>query len=227
MKQLYKKCKKPLLILSLIGLSSGYNYTFAAVAPLLQTGQTATTPLDPAPAGSDGAVQAGKALPQDRFQPALDIDGNLCNDALVDTATGLMWAKNGTIGFKDANNDLLTQPDYANTTASLNWLSWDDALTAVSNMNNATTKLCGYSDWHLPNRNEALTLSDFSKTSIAAALNNQGFNNMQDGNYWTNSAYAVLTADAWSFQTVDSGFPITINKTEMKSSLPVRGPVGR
>ncbi|WP_119343221.1 Lcl C-terminal domain-containing protein [Facilibium subflavum] len=173
--------------------------TLSTVATIgvAKTGQTATTPFDPAPAGSDGALQKGVAWPEPRFVEATDANGNPCSDALVDQVTGLMWPKNGIIGFKDGGGNILTQPDYTNATASLNQVTWSNALTAISNMNSATTKLCGYSDWHLPNILEQLSITNINKANSATWLNTQGFENIQVDTYWTGSTYANGTSSAW------------------------------
>ena len=132
------------------------------------------------------AAGAGKQWPTIRFV----VNG----DCVTDNLTGLMWAKNGTIGFETTNGGgPIAQPNYANTTANLNTLKWSEATTAITNMNVATSKLCGYSNWRLPNLNELQSLINYAaaqnSSNPAAWLNSQGFINVQTSNYWSSTAY--------------------------------------
>ncbi len=83
--------------------------------------------------------------------------------------TGLMWSKNGIIGFEATEGGgSIAQPDYTNTTANLDTLSWSNALTAIVYLNSATIKLCGHSDWRLPNRNELRSLMNQGQSNNMA-----------------------------------------------------------
>lgn len=146
----------------------------ANVALVPQTGQTATVPVNPAPADSDGALQKGKAWPTTRF--TLDTSGN----CITDNLTGLMWVRD------------LNMVDSGNT------FNWE---TALSNANSANW--CGYDDWRVPNINELRSLVNYGKSSPASWLNTAmasgggGFSNVQSANYWSSSIYANNTAFVW------------------------------
>ena len=56
-------------------------------APVPKTGQTLTRASNPAPAGSDGALQKGVAWPNPRFT-------DNSNGTVTDNLTGLIWLKN-------------------------------------------------------------------------------------------------------------------------------------
>ncbi len=163
----------------------------AAPAQIPQTGQTTSYG-----AGSDGALQKGTVgtNASRRFVAGSGIEA----DCITDQQTGLMWSKNGIIGFEASDGGgPITQPNYANTTANLNTLSWSNALAAVSNMNNAASKLCGHSDWRLPNRNELRSLVNYGQSSMAIWLNGIGFSNVQANSYWSSTTFAYNTDFAW------------------------------
>jgi len=124
-----------------------------------------------------------------RFSAGSQSGGGTCSDSQLDNLTGLEWAKNGIIGFKSTRDGApIAQPDYANTTANLNTIGvWSQANTAISNMNTATNKLCGQSDWRLPTEPELLSLVNYTAPDgdLPAWLTTQGFTNVQSDNYWS------------------------------------------
>jgi len=153
------------------------------------------------PGATGAGDNVGKQWPTVRFV--------VSGDCVIDNLTGLMWAKNGIIGFEATNGGgLIPQPDYNNTTANLNSLSWSQAVTAINNINTASSKLCGYSDWRLPNINELKSMVNYAASqngsNPAAWLNAQGFTNVQqlsyDSNYWSSTIY-----DSTSIWTVTFG----------------------
>jgi hypothetical protein len=144
----------------------------ASGAFLPQTGETSTAPIDPAPAYSDGAVEAGvKWDIADRF---------VANDTVVtDTLTGLQWQKD---------------PSVNNSNSTVDWN------TALSTCNNYTVTIDGtvYDDWRLPNVLELASLIDLAAANPASALNGNGFSRVLGvGGYWTSSTYAPSTGRAW------------------------------
>ena len=173
--------KKTALILAL-GFATATAYATTPPAPLWQTGQTSTAPIN-APEGSDGNVEAGvKWDINDRFEASTNNTGD---KVVTDKLTGLMWQQNPSV-----NN-------------SGNTLNWSNALTAC---NNYTVTIDGdeYNDWRLPNRTELYSLIDWSNTTNpATALNAHGFTSVQANWYWSSSTYAPVTDDAWVVSFVD------------------------
>jgi len=147
-----------------------------SVISLPKTGQTkcydtagAETPC--AGTGQDGEIQAGVGCPSPRFT-------NNGDDTVTDNLTGLMWTK-------DAN-----LPNY--------YIPWQQALDYVAGMNAGTYHNFGYKDWHLPNRKELYSLTDFSRHDPALPANHP-FTNVQaeDYCYWSSTSEAYFTSYAW------------------------------
>jgi len=169
------------LILALAGLS--FNLAAApALAPVPRTGQTPTTPLNPAPPGADGALEKGVAWPSPRF---IDNADGTVTDALTD----LVWLKNA--------NCTDTVGGVNKTSGTLKWsqaLTWSNAL--------ATGK-CGLTDgsaagdWRLPNLRELHSLVDLSQAGPALPAGHP-FLQMWSTNYWSSSSLALATGQAWS-----------------------------
>ena len=61
-------------------------------------------------------------------------------------------------------------------------MTWSNALTNCANLNYAS-----YTNWHLPNRNELLSLVDLS--TVDPAINSTYFPNAQSANYWSATTY--------------------------------------
>lgn len=184
----------------------------------------------PATGETGGALGSDKgvAWPSPRFVPG---SSSATADCITDKLTGLMWPKNGIIGFEATDGGgPIAQPDYANSTPNLNHLTWTQALTAVGNMNTATTKLCGYDDWRLPNKVELKSMINYGQANPGAWLNTtQGFIDVQnvtvDANeplYWSSSTHASFTTNAWvvNFHLGSVDAP---NKNASHYVWPVRG----
>lgn len=178
----------------------------------------------PATGETGGATGSNKGVAW--LSPRFVVGTGATADCITDTLTGLIWPKNGIIGFESTNGGgLIAQPNYANTDSALNQITWVQALTAVANMNTATTKLCGYSDWRLPNVIELKSLVNYGQAYPAVWLNlpAQGFSNVQLYYYWSSSTYAQNIIKAWTIYFLD-GFFVANNKTAYDFNVwPVRG----
>lgn len=163
----------------------------------VRRGNLAVAPAQvPATGESGGAIGSnqGVAWPSQRFGAG----SGATVDCITDKLTGLMWPKNGLIGFNSGTStDLLAQPNYANNVPVNNIESWSDALTAVNNMNTAPSKLCGYSDWRLPNVVELKSLVNYGQISTANWLAAQGFENVQAHSYLSSTTSATVEGYVW------------------------------
>ena len=189
------------------GFSQAYSVDITPPAIYLsQTGQTPTSPLDPAPTGSDGYVYAGipwayvssgNTTPNPRFTD----DG--CQ--VTDNLTGLIWIKDPS------------------TVNSGNALTWYDALTTA-----ASGTWCGQTagSWRMPNFNEAMSLLNFAVVDNSTWLNNQNFNNISRlDHYWISTTIAGNNAYVFTMIFSSSVFGTNgIDKPNPIGKLfPVRG----
>lgn len=213
-------------VLGLIIMSSNVFATAPAQVPA--TGETA---------GVTGSGR-GVAWPSPRF-----VAGSVAAaDCITDKLTGLMWPKNGIIGFSNGSSPYtpLATPELNNTTPSHNQLVWsssgsnNEVFAAIANLNNATIKLCGYSDWRLPNKVELKSLINYgvanpanwlmygTGTSGSPACDGACFVNVQANGYWSSSTYASDTTKAW-YVNFNVSTVYADNKTLNHYVLPVRG----
>ncbi len=96
------------------------------------------------------------------------------NEVIVDTQTGLMWTKNGSLS------------DFS--------MTWNEAFTFINELNHS--ELYGFSDWKLPNRRELFSL--MSHQTINPSLPRpHPFINVFTGYYWTSTSSARLPKQAW------------------------------
>lgn len=153
-----------------------YNYVWpvrAATSPpaqLWQTGQTTSYA-----AGDDGDFQRGVVWPVPRFTDNSD-------GTITDTLTGLMWLKDGNCFGQN---------------------TWQDALDVIAVLNAIPMNYsCGdyianYNDWHLPNRKELHSLTDYSQYDPALPPGHP-FQYVQSGFYWSSTtSYPNGTTNAW------------------------------
>ena len=143
-----------------------------------RTGQTPAAPLNPAPAGSDGALQKGVPWPSPRFT-------DTGKGSVIDNLTGLTWLKNGNpCGMK----------------------TWTDALSYCNSLSNGIAGLSDGSvagDWRLPNIREIQTLLDYSQNNPALPSGHP-FTGVQTPDYWSSSPISDWAEGAWSL-TMASG----------------------
>jgi hypothetical protein len=184
-------------------MSSGGGICSAGVP---RTGQTPTIPINPAPAGSDGALQKGLVWPSPRFT-------DNANGTVTDNLTGLIW-------LKDANCTNFFSGD--NT--GLNNRNWANALTAANLLGNGS---CGLTDgstggnWRLPNVREMQSLIDYGRSYPPLPSLNP-FTGVQSDFYWSGTTFAGLTSLAWAV-SLSSGYMFFESKTDSHYVWPVRG----
>lgn len=132
-------------------------------------------------------------------------------DVVIDTRTGLMWARNGNIAGKT--------------------MTWKEANEWVIMLN-----LDGYGNWHLPTKEEFLSLimrGDKMTDSIGRQtryypykwLANCGFNNVPDSNdtwYWSSFSNAVNCSYAWLVDLGGGGVRSDVESSSRYSVWPVR-----
>ena len=194
-----------------------FGVTGAVYSPVPRTGQTNTYGLDD---DSDGALQRGVAWPVPRF--TTNAVGPATN-VVIDNLTGLMWTKN-------ANIPGLTYP----------LMDWTNAMLYCStNLNIRTNDVGeivgygGYTNWHLPNRKELLSLINCEYCNFALSdttgtnqwTDGDPFTNVDGNRYWTSTTYAGNPAYAW-YVWMTSG---NMDRNELKTGTagviwPVRGP---
>lgn len=170
---------------------SGQILVPAAPAPTPKTGQTISYT-----AWDDGSLQPGVAWPAPRF--ADNGDGSV-----TDNLTGLIWLKNA--GCFAAQN-------------------WDAALTSANTLAEGS---CGLSDasvagdWHLPDKNELLSLIDYG-ASTAALPAGHPFTSVQSTvNYWSATTYTFNPGSAWRVSLL-SGSEDYGSKSDNRIAWPVR-----
>ena len=150
------------------------------LASLCGLANAANIAYAPKAAPGDGV---GKQWPSPRF--AVDAS----EQCAIDNLTGLMWPRNGNLlgtgswgtGSEDGTaQKLIVQ------------MNTDPSATGY--------RLCGYSDWRLPNINELLSLFNY-----AAANGNQAnwlngteiFSDVQGSEYWSSTSYRGNGGGAW------------------------------
>ena len=160
-------------------------------APVSETGQTSTVPLNPAPTGSDGNLQKGVDWPNPRFTDNGD-------DTITDELTHLIWDK------------------HANRYGQR---SWANALTVCSQMADNGGDLQDGSivgDWRLPNRFELESILHMGYQSPALPntsgadqlMEGDPFSNVQSTIYWTSTTSAINSGLAWIVNLSDGSVSV-------------------
>jgi len=187
------------------GLLTG---TYSGSTGVPKTGQTPTVPLNPAPAGSDGALEEGVAWPNPRFTDNSD-------STVTDNLTGLMWGQVADAG------------------GEREWyIAAGGTYPALAYCNDLG--LGGHSDWRLPNVKELGSLIDsaFVNPALSNAAGDEkwttgdaftGVRSVKDSDYyWSSTTAANDTRYAWVVHFY-SGSVINGTKTNAYYVWPVRG----
>lgn len=147
-------------------------------------------------AGASSSSNAGITYSDtgSRFIAATTNTGAPCNDALIDTNTGLMWIKNLN---------------------SVSDVTYSDAVSEAANINT-----CGYTDWSLPSINQFASLFNYVTTNQGDWLVTNGFT----GNialYWTNVISVTDDQSQWVTSTGDTSL-LTTTYDDYASAMYVR-----
>ena len=127
-------------------------------------------------------------------------------ECVKDTLTGLVWEGKPTLGDRASSNSYSNFGDGRSADASA-------YVTAVN-----TSKLCGYSNWRLPTRDELQALVDYSVASPSPGVDTTWFPNTATGSYWSASAYLGSTAKAWYVSFANG----TVSSDTRSVKLPLR-----
>lgn len=107
-------------------------------------------------------------------------------ECVKDNLTGLVWEGKTTAGDRASSNSYTNYGDSRSA----------DASAYVTTVNAA--KLCGYSNWRLPTRDELQALVDYSVASPEPTVDATWLPNTGVSAYWSSSPYLGSAAKAWS-----------------------------
>ena len=180
---------------------------------LPQTGQTPTSPVNPALTGMDGYtfigvpwayVISGATTPVARFTIGAGAEVN----CITDNLTGLMWVK-------DLNTVII------NGAVAGAMTNWQNALNSIATANSGSG-YCGHKDWYLPTVNDLTSLVNYGYVgSQSTWLNAQGFSNVQGFSYWSSTSRTRSSSAAWGVRFFD-GYVDSLEKTGTLNIWPVR-----
>jgi len=153
-------------------------------------------------AGSDALVGCSKPETsdlnpqQDGHRAAINamsfstVGGHALTACVQDNITGLIWEGKEASGMR-AGRSTYTHLGNGMT---------NDVSGYVLAMNSA--RLCGFSDWRLPTRQELVNIVDYGRVTIPL-IDNTWFPNTTSSSYWSVESRGIVNADAWavSFQT--------------------------
>jgi len=115
----------------------------------------------------------------------------------VGQSDNLTLSRDSTTEIVTDNNTKLMWQD--NSEVKSNHTSWSEAISYCENLT-----LGGYTDWRLPNKNELMSIVDYSKSSLSikSAFQNSSYSNYvydynSYSNYWSSTTYANYTSSAW------------------------------
>ena len=104
----------------------------------------------------------------------------------------------------DSTTNLQWQDDYNDNSGNIKSATWTDAIAYCDNL-----ELGGKTDWRLPNKNELISIVDYTKTSEVFL---DGFTKVSSGHFWSSTTYADNDDTAWNVN-FGYGYANTNNKT--------------
>ncbi len=166
------------------------------------------------PTGSDGDLQQGKKIPQNRFTSLSD------GECIRDNLTSLVWTTDGS----RQSPILQGAYDALGNGVKANGITWD-------NMNQYGVpaanqkKVCGKNNWRLPTIREARSLYNYSVTSNASYLNAVGFH--IDSAIDTGSWYLTSTPFAYEGSRSTNLSNAGISAWDLQLNANLTGDVGQ
>ena len=144
-------------VVGMLSTNTGSGGAYSAAVP--KTGQTASYQT-----GDDGDYEKGVAWPNPRF--TVQSDAN----CVLDNLTGLVWARNASIGGR---------------------MTWSDAITYCEGLNYG-----GQTDWRMPNVKELFSLIDIKRVWPALPTGHP-FAGVQSSEYWSSSTSVEGVGYVW------------------------------
>lgn len=139
-----------------------------------------------------------------------------------DEFTGLTWeVKSDLAGLQDSRNTYTWYDPLEDHSGELDYRGMPDGgecngsacdTAAYVEAVNATA-LCGFSDWHMPSRDELGSISDPRKTLTPPSINARYFPHTQPGEYWSGNDYQFQWNAAWVWS-----FHNGLDRVEWKAS---------
>ncbi len=112
----------------------------------------------------------------------------LVSSCIITSAFSQLSKSNGVV--TDSSTTLQWQDDYSNNENLIKITTWSEAISYCEDL-----ALDDKNDWRLPNKNELLSLVDYSK--VSPAIIGDIFENTSSDYYWSSTTYASGTSNAW------------------------------
>ena len=94
---------------------------------------------------------------------------------------------NGVVS--DSSTNLEWQDDYSDNSNSIKQTTWQSAIDYCENLT-----LNAQNDWRLPNKNELLSIADYTKSNPSIA---EQFTNTSNNYYWSSTTHQSDHTNAW------------------------------